>query len=93
MRFGLSFGTMLLSLGLWNTLPNGKSAHFYDIRALKNKHPDWYQQDLKAMVQLLEEGKLQPVINKTLRLDQLVTTHREMEQSRGIGNYILLPGE
>jgi NADPH:quinone reductase-like Zn-dependent oxidoreductase len=48
-----------LRLALWSLPPQRKHVAFYDIRPQKKKRPDWFQEDLTALLGLLAAGTLQ----------------------------------
>jgi NADPH:quinone reductase-like Zn-dependent oxidoreductase len=85
----------VLSQYLWLRLgslpPQRKHTAFYDIRSQKAKHPDWFRQDLRALLDLLAEGELHPVIAARLPLDEVVRAHELVEHAKGEGAVVLLP--
>jgi len=78
-----------LRLGVWNLLPNKRSAEFYSIGPLREKHPDWFKQDLEQIFQLAEDGKIKPVIWKRITLDQLSEAHRMIDNAESKGKIIV----
>ena len=76
-------------LFLWNLLPNGKSASFYSIGPWREKHPDWFEQDLGALFALCSAGEVQPVIWKTIRLADLPRAHRWIEDAEAQGKIVV----
>jgi NADPH:quinone reductase len=85
----------VVSQYLWLALaalpPSRKHVAFYDIRPLAKRHPDWYRQDLMALLDLLAAHKLDPVITERLPLDEVVRAHREVEQAAVEGKVVLIP--
>ena len=85
----------VVSQYLWLALatlpPQRKHVAFYDIRARAKRHPDWYRQDLMALLDLLAAGKLDPVIAERLPLDEVVRAQREVERAEVEGKVVLLP--
>jgi|APCry1669189070_1035195.scaffolds.fasta_scaffold00385_8 NADPH:quinone reductase-like Zn-dependent oxidoreductase len=78
--------TDLMIRNLW---PNGKAAAIYSIASLKQKHPDWFREDLTELFELLEQSKIQPVIAHRLKLTDAAEAHRLLE-SRGVRGKIVL---
>ena len=76
-------------LFLWDLLPNGKSASFYSIGPWREKHPDWFEQDLGALFTLCSAGEVQPVIWKTIRLADLSRAHRWIEHAEAQGKIVV----
>jgi NADPH:quinone reductase-like Zn-dependent oxidoreductase len=87
----LDWAYQLITIHLWNYLPHGKSASFYDIRQFKNKQPLWYRQDLEALMQLLAQGKIKPCVAAALPLDDIRDAHTMLEQSQVMGKIIIQP--
>ena len=73
----------------WNLLPTKPSAKFYVITSFRNKHPDWFKEDLKALFKLLSEKKIKPVIGKIMKLDQATEAHRLVENYKVEGKIVL----
>ena len=80
-----------LRLWLWSLPPERKRVAFYDTRAMKRKHPDWYRDDLARLFALLAAGKLKPVIADRLPLEEAVTAHQKLEQAKVQGRLVLTP--
>jgi NADPH:quinone reductase-like Zn-dependent oxidoreductase len=76
---------------LWSLPPQRKHAALYDIRALQKQHPDWFRQDLTALLELLSHGKLHPVIAVRLPLDEVVHAHELVEHAQVEGKIVLIP--
>lgn len=60
------------------------------ISTISSKTKD-LQKDMAAMVQLLNEGKIKPVIAKVFPLAQAAEAHQFLEQNKPIGKIILEP--
>jgi NADPH:quinone reductase-like Zn-dependent oxidoreductase len=78
-------------LTVWSMPPSRKHVAFYDIRSTKRKHPDWFSQDLTALLGWLAAGKLRPVIAARLPLGDVVRAHRQVEAAGVEGKLILIP--
>ena len=76
-------------LFLWDVLPNGKSASFYSIGPWREKHPDWFEEDLGALFALCSAGIIQPVIWKSIRLEDLPRAHRWIEHAESQGKIVV----
>ncbi len=77
-----------MSLKLKNLLPNGKSATFYSIGALRKKHPDWFKEDLTTIFKMLEEKKIQPLIERIITIDKASEAHQIIEKHQNKGKII-----
>jgi NADPH2:quinone reductase len=54
-----------------NLLPGGKRTSLYSIQTLARRHPEWYRQDLAALMAMLAQGKLLPRIASVRTLEQV----------------------
>jgi NADPH:quinone reductase len=79
----------------WSLLPNGKRARWYAIvgqlLGMKNRHPEWFREDLTKLIALLAEGKIKPVVAGRLPLEEIAHAHVLLEQGQGQGKLVLLP--
>jgi NADPH2:quinone reductase len=87
----LRMGSWLLRLHLWNSLPNGKTAQFYSITALRRRHPDWYRADLQKLFELLSQGAIRPRIAERIGLDGVADAHRRIEAGGLDGKIVICP--
>ena len=71
--------------------PERKHVAFYDIRPTQKKHPDWFRDDLTALVDLLIAGAIRPVIAARLPLDQASRAHELVERADVQGKLVLIP--
>lgn len=85
----------LPKLAYWSILPNGKSAQWYAIAGaligMKNRHPEWFREDLTKLFALLAEGKIKPVIAQRLPLEHVAHAHELIESSQVQGKLVILP--
>jgi NADPH:quinone reductase-like Zn-dependent oxidoreductase len=80
-----------LRLALWSLPPGRKHVAFYDIRPLAKKRPEWFREDLTALLDRLVAGQLKPVIAERLPLEEVVRAHRLVEQAEVQGKIVLIP--
>ena len=78
---------------LWNILPNGRSTSFYSITDMRKKQPDWFREDLTALFDLLAQGKIKPVIERRMRLEDAEQAHELIEQAAVKGRIVLVVNE
>lgn len=78
---------------LWNLLPNGRSTAFYLISALRQKHPDWFSEDLTKLFDLLVQGKIKPVIAARMPLAEARRAHELVEEAGVQGKIVLAVSE
>jgi NADPH:quinone reductase-like Zn-dependent oxidoreductase len=82
-----------IRLKLWDLLPNGRSTTFYSIADMRRKHPDWFSDDLTTLIDLLDQGKLRPVIDRRMPLCEARQAHELIEQSAVEGKIVLIVDE
>jgi NADPH2:quinone reductase len=63
----------------------------YSSGPMATQHPDWYQQDLTDLLDLLAAGAIEPVIHRTYGLDQASAAHDELGRGRATGKIVLVP--
>lgn len=77
-------------LGLLNLLPDGKSARWYSITTEKQRHPDWFREDLARLLEMLREKKIRPQVSERLPLREAQRAHQLIEHSKVTGKIVLL---
>jgi NADPH:quinone reductase-like Zn-dependent oxidoreductase len=91
----LSLSRMFRLLGqviLFNVLPNGRSATYYGTGSSRlNRRP--FLEDWAALFELLEEGKIKPIIAERLSILEAAKANELLESGRIIGNIVLLAPE
>lgn len=78
---GVGFG--ILPTVLWTAMFGSKKAR---IAATGLRSPKERVKDLNLLKELLESGKIKPVIDKTYSLDQIVDAHKYVDTGRKKGN-------
>src|SRR5215470_4458429 len=86
----LSAGFGFAALGVLKLVP-GKHALWYNIKNLRDQHPDWFREDLGKLFDLLAARQLQPVIAARLPLREAEEANRLLEQAQISGKLVLLP--
>jgi NADPH:quinone reductase-like Zn-dependent oxidoreductase len=81
-----------LRVSLWNLLPNGRKTSFYGIGELRKKRPEWFKEDLTALFDLLAQGKIKPVIEQRMRLEEAARAHELIEHAAAKGRIVLVVG-
>jgi NADPH:quinone reductase-like Zn-dependent oxidoreductase len=82
---GASFA-LLTVLGL---LP-GKSARWYNIMTEKQKHPEWFREDLSRLLAMLRDKSIRPVVAERLPLSGVARAHELLERASVSGKIVLL---
>jgi NADPH:quinone reductase-like Zn-dependent oxidoreductase len=78
-----------VKLKLWDWLPNGHATAFYSIGAMRRKHPEWFREDLAALLAMLGEGRIAPVVAEELPLADVRQAHERVEAGEVAGKLVL----
>jgi NADPH:quinone reductase-like Zn-dependent oxidoreductase len=70
-------------------MPDGRSTVFYNAWALEKSQPQAYAEDLAAVLRLLAERRIEPVIAQTLPLANAAQAHDLLERSAVRGKLVL----
>ena len=71
--------------------PGRKRMVPYSIQWLMRFKPAWFRHDLLALLDLLKEGKIKPLIAQRLPLDQARRAHEMPGEGGVLGKIVLLP--
>jgi 2-desacetyl-2-hydroxyethyl bacteriochlorophyllide A dehydrogenase len=87
---------LLCKLYLWNVLPNGRHAYFFDVNSGKTLHPQKFHQRLRATLTevfaLLAQGRIQAQVASRVPLEQASEAMRQAESGKMVGKVVLVPG-
>jgi NADPH:quinone reductase-like Zn-dependent oxidoreductase len=87
----LAAGLGFAALELMKLLPDGKKAFWYNVKVQRDKHPEWFREDLGKLFQLLARRQIQPVIAAKLPLRDAPRANKMLETGQVSGKIILLP--
>ncbi len=82
-----------MKLKAWNLIPTGKSTTFYHIGWWREKHADWFHEDLVALFDLLKAGKIKPVIHARMPFTDVRVAHELVENGQVDGKIVLMMDE
>jgi NADPH:quinone reductase-like Zn-dependent oxidoreductase len=86
---------LLARLTVWNVLPNGRSASFFNLWAGKARHPKRFRaelkQDLEQVFGLLASGAISAQVARTFPLADAARALRYAESGGVAGKVVLLP--
>ena len=77
-------------MSLLGILPDGKLARWYSITTEKKKHPEWFPQDLRHLLNLLAERKIRPQVAERLPLREAQRANELIEHAKVAGKIVLL---
>jgi NADPH:quinone reductase-like Zn-dependent oxidoreductase len=55
------------------------------------RYPEWFQEDFRALLELLREDKIHPVVAERLPLADARHAHELLESSASKGKLVLVP--
>jgi NADPH:quinone reductase len=77
----LSEGHQFVPMGSRRPLPVGGGP----------RNPDWFREDFAALIELLREGQIHPVVAERLPLTEARRAHEQLESSAAKGKLVLVP--
>jgi NADPH:quinone reductase len=76
---------------LWGTLSPRRRVMGYRVQKLRIRHQDWFREDLAALLGLLRDGRIHPVVAERLPLADARRAHELLESSAAKGKLVLVP--
>jgi len=89
----LTAGLGFALLGLMKLLPGGKKVGWFNVKTLRDQHPEWFREDLSRLFDLLSARQIQPVIAVRFPLSDAALANGMLEKSQSSGKFVLLPNE
>ncbi|MFJ5532923.1 medium chain dehydrogenase/reductase family protein [Streptomyces sp. NPDC093261] len=87
---------LVARLTLWNLLPNGRNAHFFNLWAGRSRHPQQYRaqlrDDLAEVFALLRAGSITARIDRVYPLEEAAAALRYAESGQAVGKVVIAPG-
>ena len=71
--------------------PGRKQMVPYSIQWLMRSNPGWFRSDLLALLDMLKQGKIKPLIAQRLPLEQARRAHEMLGEGAVLGKIVLLP--
>ncbi|MEY9973416.1 NADPH:quinone reductase-like Zn-dependent oxidoreductase [Lysinibacillus sp. RC46] len=78
------------SLAENRTTGKGNPVYLYSITSLKKEKLDWFKEDVRFLLSLLEEGKINPLISYRLPLREAAHAQELLEKSISVGKVVLI---
>ena len=79
------------SVALWGLLSPRRRVLAYRIQKLRIHHQDWFREDFRALLELLREDKIHPVVAERLPLSDARHAHELLESTAAAGKLVLVP--
>ena len=89
-------GTPTADLGAWlrmftmNVVSYERKFILYSIQTLKTLKPDWFQEDLILLLNLLKQGKIKPIVSARMPLGEAAQAHKLLTNGSLKGGKIVL---
>jgi NADPH2:quinone reductase len=80
----------LYIVGSW-LLPDRRRVVPYSIQTLKRLKPAWFRQDLIALLDLLQQQKIKPLIAQRFPLAEARRAHELLGKGGVVGKIVLVP--
>jgi NADPH:quinone reductase-like Zn-dependent oxidoreductase len=87
----LTAGLGFALFGLMKILPDGKTATWYNVKTLRDQHPEQFREDLSRLFDLLSARQIQPVIAARFPLKEAARAHAMLDSAQLTGKLVLLP--
>jgi NADPH2:quinone reductase len=79
------------AVALWGLLAPRRQALSYRIQKLRIHHQDWFREDLLALLELLRQRKIHPVVAERLPFTEARHAHEMLEGTASTGKLVLVP--
>ena len=95
-RLGAYGGTSTIDLGNWlmmftsNLVPDKRVFTVYSIQTLKRLKQDWFHEDLILLLNLLKQGKIKPIVEAKMRLNEAARAHELLAGGSVEGKIVLI---
>jgi len=84
----------LLTVFLLKLIPDGKQTPLApDLSAFAPAHPDWYQETLAELLDLLAAGSIKPVVAARIPLAEAARAHERIERGGYAGKVVLISND
>ena len=89
-------GTPTTDLGDWltmftlNLVPDRRNFMLYSIQTLKRLKPDWFHEDLILLLNLLEKGKIKPIVGARIPMKKAAQAHELLAGGSVTGKLVLI---
>ena len=78
------------AVAVWGLLSRRRRVLAYRVQKLRIRHQDWFQEDFRALLELLREGKIHPVVAERLPLSDARKAHEMLESTAATGKLVLV---
>jgi len=90
-RAWLEWWPAMAATWVWGTLSPNRSVSGYRVQILRIPHQDWFAEDFQALLELLRDGRIHPVVAERLPFSEARRAHEMLEGSAAKGKLVLVP--
>lgn len=76
-----------------NLTPGGRRVFTYRIAKLKQRHPDWFREDLTRVLGMLAAREISPVVSARLPLTEAREAQEALGRGEAMGKLVLCPSQ
>ncbi len=80
-----------IAVALWSFVSPRRRALSYRIQKLRIHHQDWFREDFLALLELLRQRKIHPVVAERLPFTEARHAHELLESTAATGKLVLMP--
>jgi NADPH2:quinone reductase len=81
----------IAAVAAWSLLPPWRRVLPYRIQQLRVRHQDWFREDFLALLELLRQSKIHPVVAERLPFTEARHAHEILERTAATGKLVLVP--
>jgi NADPH2:quinone reductase len=79
------------AVSIWGRLSSRRQVLAYRVQQLRVPHQDWFQEDFDVLLDLLQAGRIHPVVAERLPLSEARHAHELLESTAATGKLVLVP--
>jgi NADPH2:quinone reductase len=79
------------AVALWGLLSPSRRVLAYRVQKLRIQHQDWFDEDFRALLGLLRDRKIHPVVAQRLPLSEARRAHELLESTAATGKLVFVP--
>jgi NADPH2:quinone reductase len=73
-----------------NLIPDGRRVQTFQVAKLQDRHPDWFRGDVLALFELLQQGKIEPIVAERIPLTEAARAHENLGRGGIVGKQVLI---
>src|SRR6266568_4541685 len=73
-----------------NLIPDGRRVRTFRVAKLRDRRPDWFRDDALALFDLLQQGKIEPIVAERIPLIEAGRAHENLGRGGIVGKQVLI---